>query len=122
MLCQTDQSYFNAWERGRGPGQKAATMAEKAANFAQAAVVHITTGMKACTNEEKAERYKICSSNQCGYFLAHGENGVCGHSKCGCVIRSGGRIIDKLTWADSKCPVGLWGAIEKNDENPENGV
>ena len=92
-------------------------------NFGKAAVNHVMTGAHHCTNEEKQQRFHICQSNECGLFQVHGEGGICSHDDCGCYIRSNGKFMDKLSWAESKCPVGKWGPIEqKTQESPENGV
>lgn len=97
----------------------------RAANLGKAAVDHLKTGMQHVDDQQKANRFQICQSNQCGLFRTHGNEGggICAHEDCGCYIRSNGRFMDKLSWATSKCPIGLWGPIEpKNIENPENGV
>ena len=93
---------------------------QRAVNFTKAATNHVITGLKHCTEEEKQQRFNICKSNKCGLFREHGDGGICAHDDCGCYIRSSGKFMDKLSWADSKCPVGLWGP--KSSENPENGV
>ena len=103
-----------------GQPQKPPNMAQRAVNFGKAAVQHVATGGKHCSEEQKQARFAICNSNQCGYFIAHENGGTCGHKKCGCRIRNNGKIMDKLSWADSSCPVGKWGPITA--KNPENGV
>ena len=81
---------------------------KKVKNFTESLVGHITTGMKHCSDEEKLRRFEICKSNQCGLFRAQDNGGICAHDDCGCYIRNNGKFMDKLSWADSKCPVGLW--------------
>ena len=100
--------------------KKAPGLAQKTVNFTKAATNHVITCLKHCTEEEKQQRFNICKSNKCGLFREHGDGGICAHDDCGCYIRSSGKFMDKLSWADSKCPVGLWGP--KSSENPENGV
>lgn len=100
-------------------------LVKRAVNFGKAAYNHIVTGRYHCSDDEKERRFNICSSNKCGLFIKQNENepGVCSHKSCGCFIRNRGKFLDKLSWAESKCPVGLWGAAEPNlSENPENGV
>ena len=87
---------------------------QRGANFVTAAMKHISKGLPKCTDEEVEERYKICESNQCGLF--NEEKKVCMHKKCGCFIRQNGKYLDKLRWADSECPVGLWGPVKPKDE------
>jgi hypothetical protein len=96
---------------------------QRGMNLGKAIVNHISTGMHHCTFEEKQSRFETCQSNECGLFKVHGEGGICSHDDCGCYIRSNGKFMDKLSWAESKCPVGKWGPIEqKTQESPENGV
>lgn len=102
---------------------KAPGLLTRAKNFAKAATHHIMTGRKHCTDEQKQARFDQCTKNECGLFIVHGEGGVCAHEKCGCFIRAQGQFMDKLSWADSECPLGYWKAIaEKDGETPENGV
>jgi len=96
------------------------SISQRMINFGKAGFKHIMTGGKHCTPEQKRERYEICTSNKCGLFKAYGTGGVCAHDDCGCFIRSNGKFLDKLSWADSKCPVDMWGPI--STENDENGV
>lgn len=95
---------------------------KRGANFSRALFEHTKTGLKHCTNEEKMVRFEICQSNKCGLFRKHGNVGICAHDSCGCFIRNSGKFMDKLSWAESKCPVGLWGPTEKIQENTQNGV
>lgn len=106
-------------------------LVQRAKNLGKATINHIKTGMKHCSEEQKQERFNICKSNKCGLFRVYGDGGICAHSDCGCCIRSNGKFLDKLSWADSKCPVGMWepistvgmwGPIEKTPENDENDV
>ena len=99
-------------------------MGARVMNLAQAAAHHVVTGFQHCTKEQKQDRYNKCSENACGFFVKRDDNqGVCAHSSCGCFIRSGGKFMDKLSWASSSCPVGRWGPVEnKLDENTEKGV
>lgn len=98
------------------------SITKRITNFGKAVVKHIKTGRHHCTEEEKQERFSICQSNKCNLFRKYGNGGICAHDDCGCFIRSNGKFLDKLSWADSKCPVGLWNSIEKIVENDKNGV
>ena len=89
---------------------------QQAVNFGKATINHLAHGIKHCTEEQKQDRYNKCSKNMCGLFRPHGDGGVCAHDECGCFIRSNGKFMDKLSWADSKCPEGYWGPIEEKDE------
>lgn len=92
-------------------------------NFGKAIVKHVASGMRHCTPAQKNYRYTICSSNKCKLFLKHQGGGVCAHDSCGCYIRSNGKFMDKLSWAESRCPVGQWGPIDEiTDQDTEKGV
>lgn len=105
---------------GKKLAKKPPKMTQRVQNLGKAVVNHMKTGRKHCTPEQRQERFDICKTNECGFFIKRGqEDGVCGHEKCGCYIRAKGKFLDKLSWADSECPVGMWKKIE---EKPENGV
>ena len=95
----------------------------KAVNLTKAAVTHVAQGLKHCTEEQKQARYAQCTKNECGFYMGDVDGGVCTHHSCGCCIRHHGKFMDKLSWADSSCPLNYWGPIaEKEDKTPENGV
>jgi hypothetical protein len=100
-------------------GKEPPNIIKRGKNLARAAVGHMVKGNPHCTEGQKQERYKVCQSNQCGLFRQYRDGGLCAHDDCGCYIRSNGQFMDKLSWADSKCPVGFWGPIE-TDENEQN--
>jgi hypothetical protein len=82
---------------------------QKAANFGKALGSHAVNGFRKCTEEEIQERFKICQSNECGYFKKTGENnGVCTHTKCGCNLGNEQRFLNKLGWANQECPIKKW--------------
>ncbi len=76
-------------------------------NYAQAAVKHELAGRPECTDEQVAERFAICQSNRCGFFIDKGEGlGQCAHQSCGCSLKrlSVKGEKSKLRWADQECP------------------
>lgn len=90
---------------------KPPSLTQRVMNFGEAAIKHVKNGLKHCTDEEVQQRYDICKSNKCGFF--NEEHNVCMHQKCGCFIRNNGKFFDKLRWADSSCPIGLWKPVQK---------
>lgn len=88
------------------------TLMEKATNFNQARKQHNKAGKPKASDEQVAERFAVCSSNQCGYFKGDDKAGVCQHKKCGCGLHGVGNesmiAPNKLRWADQKCPIDLW--------------
>lgn len=85
---------------------------QRGKNLGKAMVKHVREGMKNCSDNQKQVRFEICESNKCGLFRGRGEGGICAHEDCGCYLRSNGRFMDKLSWAESKCPIGLWLPVE----------
>lgn len=77
-------------------------MLQRAMNFAQAAAVHVVTGLDTVSAEQRAERLAICKA--CPLYNGN----ICTHSKCGCGISEQATFIDKLNWASSTCPDGKW--------------
>lgn len=116
----------NKLQREVLPPIKPPSIMARAKNLAKAGIKHLTTGLHHCSPEDRIERFQICQSNQCKLFLRNPHDptrGVCSHESCGCFIRAQGEFMDKLSWAESECPVGLWGPVEpESPENPENGV
>lgn len=98
------------------------TISTRINNFTTATVKHIKSGRPHCSDEQRKERFEICKSDKCGMFVKRGDGGICAHQKCGCILRSEGWFMDKLSWADSECPLGLWKSVSKVSENSENGV
>lgn len=91
-------------------------------NVTKAGIKHLLEGRQTCTDEQKQARYDQCKKNECGLFREHKNGGICAHDDCGCFLRSNGKFLDKIAWADSKCPEGYWGPIVNSQENDENGV
>ena len=85
---------------------KAAGAFGKYKRFAIDGFKHIASGMPTCTQEQINERLEICKG--CKWF------GGTYCKKCGCACGSGKKFLNKLAWADQKCPVGKWDKI-KND-------
>jgi hypothetical protein len=82
-------------------GESPLTFAQKAKNFAKAAISHVSNGMPTCSDEEVVRRHDICIA--CEHFV----DNSC--AKCGCPISRNKKFISKLAWADQSCPIGKWG-------------
>jgi hypothetical protein len=79
--------------------------AEKLANFIKAAKQHISSGRKRVEQSIIDRRMSICRG--CEFFEARDDGGTC--NKCGCGLSSKQKVISKLAWASSECPIGKWG-------------
>ena len=82
-------------------------------NYTTAKVTHVAAGRPTCSDEQVTERFAICQSNVCGYFIAKGEGlGQCAHQSCGCALKrlSAQTEDSKLRWADQRCPAVVPGS------------
>jgi hypothetical protein len=88
---------------------KEPSLAQKAVNFAKAAVAHAAAGSPTVSEEKMKERLAICKS--CPLFKPNNNQagGVCTHSSCGCNVQDNLNYLNKIAWADQECPTGLWG-------------
>lgn len=80
-------------------------------NFAKAAVHHVATGRQKASEKVVAERFGICQ--ECPLYIPKDESsGMCSHKSCGCNVKAVGLDgLNKLSWADQRCPIGKWAAL-----------
>lgn len=85
------------------------SIAQKAVNFARAAVIHAAAGNPIVSKDVIKQRLDICKT--CPLFKPNSNQagGVCTHSSCGCGIQDNLNYLNKIAWADQECPTGLWG-------------
>lgn len=76
---------------------------KQAINYTKAVATHIATGAKTRTDEEVAERLKICESCE-RYNLKGGFCTVCG---CKCNANKSA-FTNKIRMQSQKCPEGKW--------------
>lgn len=81
----------------------------KILTFIKSLIFHIYSGLPKSTQEEIDTRYGICLS--CDSF--DNKNSQC--LECGCNISNKSIFLNKLAWADQKCPLDKWPRIEKNE-------
>lgn len=74
-------------------------------NFLPALTSHLMTGSRKTTQEEMAQRLAVCK--ECPLFMAN----TCTHDSCGCNIKDTQVFLNKLYWADQKCPLDKWEAV-----------
>lgn len=103
------------------PARKEPNIVQKGWNFAKAAVQHAINGYPTVTEEKMRERLDICRS--CDLFKpnANQVGGICTHESCGCTIQDNLNYLNKIAWADQKCPIDKWGP-ENPDNNDKEGV
>lgn len=75
---------------------------KKIKNFVYALLRHIYFGMKKSSQQDIDRRYSIC--NECP--MIHPNKTEC--LECGCSISSQKKFLNKLAWADQKCPINKW--------------
>lgn len=73
--------------------------------FIQSLIFHINNGLPKSTIEEIRFRYNICT--QCPHF----DNNKSQCKLCGCNLSLKKRFMNKLAWADQKCPDNRWDQI-----------
>lgn len=92
---------------------KSPDLSSRMINFGKAIVNHVSEGMPKCTQEQINSRLEVCKG--CELFNKTSEDtGFCSHSSCGCNISKEQKFLNKLAWADQKCPIDKWGPIEKS--------
>lgn len=71
-------------------------------NFIKALTWHIYAGFPKSSQAEINRRFAIC--NSCELFDK--KNSQC--LECGCNINNKKMFLNKLAWADQKCPMDKW--------------
>lgn len=102
-------------------GQKEPNLAQKIINFTKAAINHAINGNPVVDEEVMKRRLKICKSCPLFKLNTNEVGGVCTHSSCGCTIQDNLNYLNKIAWADQKCPIDKWGE-EKTDQKDSEGV
>ena len=78
------------------------SLPRRLANFTQAAASHLLAGLPQASQTEIDRRFAICQTCQ------HFNGRHCTHTSCGCTVSSELKFLNKLAWADQRCPVGKW--------------
>jgi hypothetical protein len=76
------------------------TFLKKCKNFIGALWLQIISGFRLCSDSEILSRYNICQ--KCEFF----NRGACSH--CGCPIFRDKKLLSKLSWRSSHCPIKKW--------------
>lgn len=75
---------------------------QKFLTFLKALSFHIYNGFPKSTQQEINYRYNICL--QCDNYDKMNEQCL----ECGCSINNKKIFMNKLAWADQKCPINKW--------------
>ncbi|NDB56282.1 hypothetical protein EB169_10715 [archaeon] len=67
---------------------------------------HIYSGSPKATQLQILKRYEICIA--CSDYDT--KSSTCNH--CGCNINNKKQFLNKLAWADQKCPIDKWLPVE----------
>lgn len=70
--------------------------------FIKSLIWHISNGLPKSSKDTIAHRYSLCIV--CDSYDS--ENKQC--SECGCNISDKSIFLNKLAWADQKCPLNKW--------------
>lgn len=79
-------------------------MLNKIKTFIKALFFHIGCGMPKSTQEEINNRWLICCG--CEFFENDNKQSKC--LQCGCNLSTEKKFLNKLAWADQKCPINRW--------------
>lgn len=83
------------------------TLLKKIGHFSWALARHLYKGVPTVTQEELDRRLAICQ--ECPLLKKNGlVGGVCTHESCGCTIQDEVVFLNKIAWADEKCPLDKW--------------
>lgn len=74
----------------------------KILKFIKALFWHIYSGSPKCSKKQILKRYGLCAA--CEFF--DDQESKC--LQCGCNINTKKIFMNKLAWADQKCPVNKW--------------
>jgi predicted GH43/DUF377 family glycosyl hydrolase len=105
MSPEQAHQYQLAWIREAGLSleefQSASmpSVAQKAANYVKAEIVHTLHGRSQAPANLKAARLAVCRA-PCPRYVP--QTGSCAHPACGCNLET------KASWADQDCPEGRW--------------
>jgi hypothetical protein len=75
---------------------------KKLKNFIKALWFHIGAGLPKSSQEEINKRFAICQ--KCDLF----DNKSSQCLACGCNLSQKSIFLNKLAWADQKCPINKW--------------
>ena len=76
------------------------SLIDMAKNFFKGVSNHIKNRMEKLTDEQYAERIKVCES--CDYY----NDRTCTQKNCGCTITR------KARWASEECPIDKWPELD----------
>ena len=95
------------------PKKDEPSLLKKIGNFTFALAKHLYKGMPTVNKDVLDNRLKICQ--ECPLFKKKDGmvGGVCAHESCGCSIQDEVVFLNKIAWADQKCPIGKWGEINE---------
>jgi hypothetical protein len=77
-------------------------------NFTKAVVEHVRNGNQVVSQDVMRSRLAIC--RECPLFKTkmNEVGGICTHESCGCTIQDNLNYLNKIAWADQKCPIDKW--------------
>jgi hypothetical protein len=77
-------------------------------NFTAAATKHAIAGNPVVSEEVLKQRLDLCRACELYKPNNNAVGGVCTHETCGCNIQDNLNYLNKIAWADQKCPIGKW--------------
>jgi len=86
-------------------------LSRRAFNFSHAFRAHLRAGNKNVGLEVIQDRWAKC--NLCPSLVRKDQHtGMCSELACGCYLADDQRMPNKLAWAEQKCPLKKWWAVD----------
>jgi hypothetical protein len=82
--------------------QKITRLFSRIVAFSKSLLFHIYSGFPKSSQDQINYRFSIC--NSCEYYDANSRQCMV----CGCNISTKKIFMNKLAWADQKCPIDKW--------------
>jgi hypothetical protein len=82
--------------------QKITKLLRKIITFSKSLLFHIYSGFPKSSQDQINYRFNIC--NSCEYYDPQLKQCMV----CGCNVSTKKRFMNKLAWADQKCPMDKW--------------
>lgn len=109
-VCGHRTKYCNAKKNCKGVAGKASNVVappllQRVLNFTAAATKHALAGNPVVSEEVLKERLAICQACPLFKLNQNAVGGVCTHESCGCNVKDNISYLNKIAWADQKCPL-----------------
>lgn len=88
------------------------SLINRVTNFVAAVTQHAIAGNPTVSEKTMKERLAICKECPLFKLNTNAVGGVCTHETCGCNVQDNLNYLNKIAWADQKCPIDKWGKVD----------